>query len=705
MIKNLSILRYYPFLIGFFMLFFQIGLAQKRCATTSSNNEIIFENWLENKINTKQNKNSRADEEIYRIPVVVHIIHQGEAIGTGTNISKEQILSQIRILNEDFRRIPQTPGFNNNPEGADTRIEFSLAIRNPQGENTEGIVRLEGNKEVWNISDEVRLKSLSYWDSEEYLNIWVCDLNGFLGYATFPESDLGGLSDDVQNPNLDGVVVDYQAFGDIGTAKAPFHFGRTATHEIGHYLGLRHIWGDVENCLGNDYCDDTPPASKPNRGCPEQGRTVCSEIPEMFQNYLDYTDDACMRVFTKDQKTRMRTVLENSPRRKSLLVSRGLAPQIVGEHNAGIDRLFPLQNTFCQNIFFPNITLRNYGQKNLQNLKITYGIEGVLIQQQLWTGNLSSLETQDIILEEITLDEGVEYIFFVEVSSPNQKEDAQKGNNRREQKIIVKVTEELPLKTDFETNDWQTQWEIQNIDNKLTWQLTDTLNQQMLQFPAFDYIGNNNEDWFISPVLENALNDGQELYLSFDIAYAPFKVNENSPTIEDGLKILVSKDCGKTFTKTIFEAYAESLATAPTTQEEWFPSSRKDWKRIRISLEEVQDEANLNLAFVGVSNFGNHIFLDNISIEYLPKAKNKVPITNLYPNPTQDIFWLDIRFEEAIPLEIRVLDAQGKLYQEFKLSSQKEFLTPLDFSNYPKGIYYIHIINNEATIQKRVMIY
>lgn len=284
-----------------------------------------FEKWLNTKIENKLNAQSRTTEQaVYTIPVVVHVIHNGEAIGNGTNISDAQVQSQIRILNEDYRRKTGTLGFNTNPAGADMEIEFKLALADPEGFPTTGIVRAKGIRQSWTTNDETTLKARSYWPSEHYLNIWVCNLSAnVLGYAQFPESSqLQGVSAiGSEEASLDGVVIEYKYFGDQGAVLVSgndFRYGRTTTHEIGHFLGLRHIWGDAPSsatgCNYDDYCQDTPNTAQANYDCPSSDSTTCSspKSREMVENYMDYTDDACMNIFTQDQKMRMRTVLENS---------------------------------------------------------------------------------------------------------------------------------------------------------------------------------------------------------------------------------------------------------------------------------------------------------------------------------------------------------------------------------------------------------
>ncbi len=241
------------------------------------------------------------------IPVVVHVVYKTNA----QNISDAQIFSQIDVLNEDFRRT-NADANNQWSQAADTNIEFCLATVDPNGNPTDGINRVSTTKKSFRTNDDVKKSSrggVDAWDTGSYLNMWVCNLsNGILGYAQFP----GG------NPSTDGVVMLYTAFGRVGNVGAPYDLGRTTTHEVGHWLNLRHIWGDG-GCSVDDFVSDTPTSDGANYGC-ATGHVSCGTT-DMVENYMDYSNDACMNLFTAGQSARMNAIFSADALRASLLSS------------------------------------------------------------------------------------------------------------------------------------------------------------------------------------------------------------------------------------------------------------------------------------------------------------------------------------------------------------------------------------------------
>ncbi|WP_066402043.1 M43 family zinc metalloprotease [Flavisolibacter tropicus] len=251
---------------------------------------------------------------VIRIPVVVHILEYGN-----NAISDAIVLSQIEAMNRDFRR--KNADTSKIPDrfkslSADIEIEFALATVDPKGRATTGIVRKKTNIKQWDADDKIKFSASggsNAWDSKSYLNIWVGAMDRILGYSSVPGDA----------PEVDGVVLSPSAFG-MGTA-APFNMGRTGTHEVGHWLGLIHMWGD--KYCGDDLVSDTPPQSTYTVGCPSGMRQSCNNGVNgtMYMNFMDYADDACMQMFTTGQKNRMRSLFGDGGERASLLYSKGLS--------------------------------------------------------------------------------------------------------------------------------------------------------------------------------------------------------------------------------------------------------------------------------------------------------------------------------------------------------------------------------------------
>jgi hypothetical protein len=236
-----------------------------------------------------------AKSKIVTVKVVVNVVYKTDV----QNISDAQIKSQIAALNKDFRATNPDKSKTPTPfKGlvSDARINFKLVK----------VTRTKTTKSGFTADDAVKKAStggIAPFSPKTHLNLWSCALTGgLLGYAQFPGGPV----------SRDGVVINYLAFGTMGTAQAPFNKGRTATHEIGHYFNLRHIWGDTEDCSGSDMVADTPNCAGPNFNAPNFPVVTCNNAPngDMFMNYMDYTDDVAMFMFTAQQVLRMRTALE-----------------------------------------------------------------------------------------------------------------------------------------------------------------------------------------------------------------------------------------------------------------------------------------------------------------------------------------------------------------------------------------------------------
>lgn len=320
---------------------------QRKCGTVQQamSQHDAFEQWMQTTLQKDlQFANARQAAVAYNIPIVFHIIHSGTTVAA-RNISQAQVNSQVTILNNDYRKLNSDfstyvtqPTFVS--AAADIEINFCAARVDPAGNvlAEPGIDRINVTTKGWNALPystsyiESTVKPGSIWDPTKYFNVWVLQFGGSdigtLGYAQFPTipSGTNPVTDMVGqggSANTDGVVIDYRYIGNTGAATPPYNKGRTLTHETGHWLGLWHIWGDDSNCSGTDYVADTPNQEDENSNCPTAGSVktdaCATTAPGVnYQNYMDYSDDKCMVMFTQGQKARMQAVMANCVRRTSL---------------------------------------------------------------------------------------------------------------------------------------------------------------------------------------------------------------------------------------------------------------------------------------------------------------------------------------------------------------------------------------------------
>lgn len=344
------------------------------------------------------------------IPTVVHVIHYGEAIGSGRNISTAQIQSQITALNQDFRRLNadiNTVGAGMRGYSDDPLIQFCLAQQDEFGNPTTGIKRwLATNPQVTKNDMLISIKPTTIWDRNKYLNLWTVDFaaseGGLIGYAEFP----GGPA------NIDGVVLRYDAFGTIGSVLPPYDKGRAGTHEIGHWLNLHHVWGDdlgacTGNPVGSDFVFDTPNQTNMNFGCPAYPLTdACSpNYPGvMHMNYMDYTDDACKKMFTYGQAARMDATLFGP--RLSLQSSNGCLPSTVGINESALNE---------SALIYPNPSsgLFNIKLNSLFHYNVSISVLNVVGQKVLDISNADNMTV-------INLSSQPNGVYFIQINSGNE---------------------------------------------------------------------------------------------------------------------------------------------------------------------------------------------------------------------------------------------------------------------------------------------
>jgi PKD repeat protein len=598
-----------------------------------------FENWMATKI--QQMQSMAITNGTYTIPVVFHVIHNGEAVGTGTNVSFAAIQSQLDVLNEDFRRILGSNGYNTNPDGADTQIEFCMARRRPDGSafsaTEPGVNRInrttagftappfatgyiDGTIKTWTYNNNNPTATRG-WDPAKYMNIWLCDISGgVLGYAQFPQSPLGGMGCGAQAAATDGVVFLYNSIGKsaITGFPGPYNEGRTATHEIGHWLGLRHIWGDG-GCTVDDFCNDTPLAGAPNYNCPT-GTNSCTAAPDagpdMIQNYMDYTNDLCMNIFTNDQKMRMRTVLENSPLRATLINSDACVPP--NPNDASIVNVTNPKGDNCPGAITPTVTIKNRGASNLTSATISYNIDNGTPVTFAWTGNLTPGSTANVNLPNFTTTLG-QHLFKSWSTLPNGATDPSTTYDTSGIFFMISNGINAPFTENFDGSVFppDVRWEVINTNNDCyEWvgasatSITGVLNNNAAQFPGFQNSTGSTET-LVTPVLTLPCN-ATAANVQFDVAY---RRRNNTTANYERLYVEISENCGTTWAATpIYDKAGTVLQVLTNTITTYYtPVGISDWRTETINLLPfvTSTSKNIRLRFRAVAANGNNIYIDN----------------------------------------------------------------------------------------------
>ncbi len=390
----------------FFSFYFKISAQDKeRCGTPvpKGGNEAIAR-FLE--------ESGRVEnDEMVVIPLLFHVLHVGETVGEGSNVDIRQVQAQVDVLNEDFNRFNADRAKTLSQfqsVAASANIRFELARLDPEGKPLAeaGIQRQKVSKYTWTDNEIIAMMPTLLWNPNQYLNIIVVgDVANYYAVATFPNSSgLQGLNANETEANKDAIMMDCKILGSyqkfpakiMETAADEFRYGRTLTHEMGHIFGLLHTWGGGSrfvnrNCQNLDHCADTPELQTESSGC-NLNRISCNNLV-MAQNYLDYADDNCMNLFTKDQVARMRQVLRNSPRRKELINS-----PVLGNSQAYLAKLIKFYPNPAQDylkIESQQAQLEAYQIRDLAGRRIKMGI----LEQNQETIKLNDLAKGMYLLE------------------------------------------------------------------------------------------------------------------------------------------------------------------------------------------------------------------------------------------------------------------------------------------------------------------
>ncbi len=632
----------------------------------------------------KAQKDALLDEhESYTIPVVVHILHEGG----DENISDDQVHSQIRILNEDFGRLPGTPGAG---EGVDSKLRFCLARLDPQGRCTDGIVRIRTALSDHQTFQRPQLGALSFWEPTRYLNIYVVGriAGGVSGYASFPDGP----------PEEDGIVVEHNHFGNVGSAEG--RMGRTTTHEVGHWLGLFHTFhngcGD-DPCTDGDFVCDTPPASAPHSGCPWLVNSCHNDEPDtrdQVENYMDYTSDVCRNVFTAGQAERMHATIKE------------IRSVIWSDAN--------LQASGCDEDYTPPDDCVVAADFVALHREICIGNSIEFMDRSLnkATRRLWTFEGGDPASSEESNPE-VSYAAAGKYSVTLRVWNAEGGDSiSRSDYITVQppgTGAALPFNAHFEADEFPPAGiEINNLDGGISWErdsLAAVSGRYSLRINNLVNTNFGSVDEVLLPFLDlSSIPADCTLSLGFHWAYA-----RSDPNFSDELLVLLSTDCGNTFTR-LFYGAGNSLATGPTQETPYIPKD-EEWRSARIDLQEHRSARYARIKFVNVTDGGNNLYLDDIAIG--TSADLTVDVRNesrghfnvaIAPNPSGGDAALSIFAPAAGQATISVFHILGRKESRHNVVLQVgRNSIPLRLTHVPAGTYVVEIQVESQTMTRRLV--
>lgn len=639
---------------------------------------------------------------VYTIPVVVHILHDN---GIG-NISKEQVEDGIRVLNEDFRRQNADTGSTRavfQPYAADSEFEFKLAKIDPNGNCTEGIVRIN-TEDTYDAFNNV--KGLSYWNSSKYMNVWLVEsienFNGssgiILGYAQFPGAG---------SWNTYGLVVRNDAWGTMGTSNAD---GRTATHEIGHCLGLAHTFqsGCGSSCASSgDRICDTPPVFQATYGCSTTQNTCSndasgsnspytSNVADQIENYMSY--DNCQNMFTEMQRDVMKSEIAFFSTLSNLvsssnLVATGTNPGYVGQLCAPIAELTSDKDLLCENA---TVTFTDMSYNGA-------------VSTRTWSfpGGTPSTSSDSVVTVQYAA--AGKYSVTLNVSNST-------GNDAETVNDIVEI---LPIQAEKdnwfyqesfedaqEINDY---WIVNNVSGGHAWGQTDAAaytGTHSFYFNNYATPIGDRIDEFISPSYN--IEGVFEPRMTFKAAYA-----RRTSTSNDLLRVYASTDCGESwllrFAKTsITLATVDGIVSDP-----FVPADQSEWTEFEVPLTSaISNAENVRFRFEFTSGIGNNIYIDDINIEN-PTGIEVLNALNesasLIPNPTNqgEGTMLQYNLLSAEEVTINIFNVTGELNSVLLNASQQS--AGLQQINIPTeslahGMYLVSVSTSSGVVVKKLIV-
>jgi hypothetical protein len=664
-----------------------------------------IEAQMQNVLTANPNYRVASPNTVINIPVVVHVVWNTAA----QNISDLLVKSQIDALNEDYNGtnadVVKVPRYFKNLVGS-AQFHFVLAQRDPSGNPTNGVIRkYTTNSTGFTTNDYVKYNihaGDNAWPCANYMNIWVCNFDpssGLLGYAQFP----GG------NCATDGVVIQYDAFGRISTY-TPYTLARTTSHEFGHCFNLRHIWGDDGTaCSGSDQVSDTPNSAGPHFGCPCQTIT-CSNGPngDMYQNFMDYSDDNCMFMLTNGQAARMNSCITTY--RSGLNTSLGATPVTTYADDVEITSIINPIGSPCltsTNMLTPQIVITNLGSNSESNIPVNYKVDNGALQTYTYVGPLAAGASATFSLNAINATAAF-HIFSCYTAVAG--DTINKYNNYMTSSFIGKnASISLPVNATFDANPFPpTSWSKRNLDGDVSNGGTcSPSGPGWVRTTAAHYAGAASAE--LSNFTETLTTYDDLTTAPLDLTTVPNPTltfwrayTSKSNSISDSLEILISTDCGVNFTS-IYKNWGASLMTAPIQSTAFTPTSTQ-WSQDLVDLTPYNTSNNAIIVFRDITNKQNNLYVDEVYIDQAVRVNNVANLSslNIYPNPSNGTIYIAAKFSDKENLSISVSDLLGRKVYNKEINSADFITIPVDLSSRANGVYIVSIRTPSGVINRKI---
>jgi PKD repeat protein len=639
--------------------------------------------YLEELIRQYEANRGGGELEVFIVPIVFHIIHDNGP----ENVSDEQVLNAINILNRDLRK-------QNNDTAlvvdqftsliGDASIEFRLATRDPLGNCTTGINRVESEL-TYSGGDEV--KELINWPRNMYLNVYVCaEASGAAGYAYLP-----GMADSWWGAQVDGIVLKHNYLGAIGTSSNTT--SRTLTHEVGHYLNLLHTWGptndpgQAENCETDDLVEDTPNTIG-FTSCNLAGNT-CGGGVDNVQNYMEYS--YCSRMFTIGQCARMRATLQSPvAERNELITPSNLLATGVVDPPLCLAKFSASVRTLCAG---GSVQFTDASYHGVINWSWNFG-DGTVVSGSDPMVHKNPAHTYDT--------PGV-YTVSLTVSNGSESESSTQTGSVT---VLSPAMEAGPVQEGFEASFPGSDWFIENEDASFTWEVTPSAfysgtRSARLRNYSNEVLGNS--DAFTSPTIDMSGMDS--VYISYRWAYASRTVATN-----DRLRISVSGNCGDSWVLKRLRSGNSNLPTATAINSMFTPTSITQWNGETLGMADdtlMNDHFRVRFEFIG--NGGNNIFLDDINIWGVTSTGvGMVEYTasyglRIFPNPTTENAQVEWTQFEQRPLELELYNSLGQLCHRWAAPQLAAGTHRVDLPRQTTGLYHLVIRTGEQSLTRKIV--